>query len=449
MKSSRSLLGGGVVMLASFALIHSTEAQIADPTLDVLVRKGVLTAEEAREAQARKAADSDIKVFWKEGLNFQSGDKKFKGKLGGRVQLDVASFSEDDDIRALPDAGGTTVGDIPAGVEFRRVRLALEGEYTASLPSYYKVEIDFAGAGVAFKDVYLGVGALPGIGSVQIGHFKEPIGLELLTSSRYLTFMERSLPIEAFAPERNTGVLIGNHILGERMTWALGGFTDVGDSGNGTIDSNVRVSGRVTGVPFHHEGGGRLLHLGVSGSYIDPNGAVRFRSRPEAHLAPRFVDTRVGTTDIPSDQAWLVGTEAAFICGPFSLQAEYIRTWVDTIAGGTADFDGYYVYGSWFVTGEQRAYRRSNGAFDRIRPRRNLSLTDGGLGAWELAVRYSGLNLSEPGIPGGKLNDVTAGVNWYLNPNMKFQVNYVYAMADRLGLDGKAHVVQTRVHVDF
>jgi phosphate-selective porin OprO/OprP len=287
------------------------------------------------------------------------------------------------------------------------------------------------------------------VGGVRVGHFKEPMGLELLTSSRHLTFMERSLATEAFAPERNTGVMIGNHAFNESLNWALGGFTDVGDSGDGPIDSNFRVTGRVSGSPWYEEDGRRLLHLGASGSYIDPEEDVRFRSRPESHLAPRFVDTMV----IPSDHTWLTGAEAALVLGPLSLQAEYLRTWVDTMSSGTAVFDGYYVAGSWFITGEHRNYRRSSGTFDRIRPHRNFSLTDGGLGAWEVAVRYSSLDLNDAGINGGCLSDITAGLNWYLNPNMKLQFNYVHAMLDRtvagVNHDGTAHIVQGRVHVDF
>lgn len=435
--------------------VTSSFGQSADAILDLLLRKGIITQQELNELRDQVDKDTsqtikreayegnDLKFSWKDGINIQSADgKTFKGKIGGRIQWDMAAYSQDDDVQVL-------VGDIPAAAEFRRVRLSTEGEYATSLPAFYKLELDFAGSEVAFKDVYLGVKKIPYVGSIQAGHFKEPIGLEVLTSSRFITFMERALPMEAFAPERNTGIMLSNHAFDERMTWALGGFTDVGDDAGGTLDSDFRVSARITGLPWYDKEskGAKLLHLGVSGSIINPqDDMVRFRSRPESHLAPRFVDTGA----FASDEAYLFGGEAALILGPFSLQGEYLHTCVDVTGGDEASFDGFYVFGSWFLTGEHREYKRSSAAFDRVRPKKNFGLGAGGRpGAWELALRYSHLDLNDEGIKGGQLSDVTAGVNWYLNPNLKLMFNYVFAQVNRNGLDGDAHVFQTRFGVDF
>lgn len=449
-------------LLASCTLAAKVHGQTSDPALNALIKKGILTEQEAKAAlaeqqeQAKKAkpSDSDVRVFWKDGLNFESADKKFKGKLSGRIDIDAGVFSESDEISSIP-----SIGDIPAGVELRRVRLSLEGEYGLPTPAFYKVEVDFgaaardaADAKFALKDVYLGLSKVPVVGTIQAGHFKEPIGLELLNSSRYLTFIERATPIEALAPERNTGLMLANTAFDERLTWAAGTFTEVGDSASGTLDSDFRVDGRVSGLPWYDPEArdSRYLHLGVSGSYMKPqNERAQFRSRPEAHLAPRFVDTGL----FAADNAYLFGGEAALVYGPFSVQGEYLQTWLDTPAADTASLHGYYVFGSWFLTGEHRAYKRSSGTFDRQRPNKNFSFTDGGLGAWEVAARYSHLDLDDSGIQGGKLDDITAGLNWYLNPNMKIQFNYIYSMLDRTvsgsDHDGHAHIFLTRLHIDF
>jgi len=426
-------------------------AQTPDPALNALVKKGILTEKEAKDALAAAEADfkkkpgPDVQVSWKDGLNFTSAGGLFKGKLGGRLQLDIASFKESDDVEAR-------FGDIPAGVEFRRARLSLEGEIGTALPVFFKTEYDFATTEAEFKDVFIGIDKIPFVGKLQAGHFKEPLGLEILTSSRFLTFLERATPMEAFLPERNIGVMASGAQLDEHLTYAAGAFTDTGTSGKivSPLDGNYRGSARVTFLPWYDAAtkGGSLLHVGVSGSYIDPGDAgVRFRSRPESHLAPRFVDT--GTNNAlfaNSDHQILAAAEAAVVLGPFSAQAEYVRTWVSS-PGLSGEFDGFYIFGSWFITGEHRNYRRANGTFDRVIPHHNF--TDGGLGAWELALRYSYLNLNDEGINGGRLNDITAGVNWYLNPNSKLQFNYVNAMVDRGVTDGVAHIFQGRWAVDF
>jgi phosphate-selective porin OprO/OprP len=204
-------------------------------------------------------------------------------------------------------------------------------------------------------------------------------------------------------------------------------------------------------VPWFDEEakGRRLLHVGLSGSRIEnAGGEARFRTRPEAHLAPRYVDT--GTFD--ASYSFLGGAEAALVLGPFSAQAEYLRTWVN-IPGvdDMASFDGFYAFVSYFLTGEHRPYRRTNGTFDRVKPNRNFGLGENsGPGAWELLLRYSYTDLNDEGITGGRLNDITGGVTWYLNPNWKIMFNYVFAQLDRGVADGdNAHIFQTRFHVDF
>jgi phosphate-selective porin OprO/OprP len=55
---------------------------------------------------------------------------------------------------------------------------------------------------------------------------------------------------------------------------------------------------------------------------------------------------------------------------------------------------------------------------------RNGSGCCGGWGAWQVGVRYNAIDLNDNGINGGTLNSFTFGVNWFLNPNTKWQFNY-------------------------
>jgi phosphate-selective porin OprO/OprP len=458
----KSLTAG--LCLGAAALAPDAHGQAStDALVDQLLKKGVLTESEAKALRAAPAKPAsaeanEVRLFWRDGLALETRDKKtFTGRLGGRIDLDIAGFDEDGDLDPV-------IGDdSQAGVEFRRARISLEGQIGTALPALYKLEMDFAGDSravdrdlrgtregiVAFKDVYLGLTGLPAVGTFQLGHFKEPIGLDILTSSRFTPFMERAAPLEAFAPERNTGAMFQNAVLDQRMTWALGAFTDTGDSANSlAFAGNYRISGRVTAVPWfvEEEKGRQLLHVGISGSRAEaPNGEWRFRSRPEAHLAPRYVDT--GTFD--AHHFWMGGLEAALVFGPFSVQGEYLRTWVDR-PGEEVSFDGLYAFASWFITGEHRPYRRANGTFDRVKPNHNFGLGEnGGAGAWEVLLRYSQLDLNDEDIAGGRLNDITGGVNWYLNPNWKIMFNYVFAHLDREGVEGNSHIFETRFHVDF
>lgn len=374
---------------------------------------------------------TDYRVFWKDGINFATQDGKFKVKAGGRIQNDWLWISEDNGIKA-------SIGEQEDGVEFRRARLYFSGLIYDNVE--FKSQFDFAGGDVAFKDVYLGLTDLP-FGKIRAGHFKEPFSLEELTSSKYTTFLERALP-NAFAPSRNTGVMLHGTALAAsdpRMTWAVGAFRDT-DDGDIRNSGGYNFTGRLTWLPWYDNDGASLVHLGAAYSHRSPNDkTARFRSRPEAHLTDRFVDTGSFT----SDRVDLVGLEAAWVSGPLSLQGEYVYANADIAS--SASFSGYYAQASYFLTGEHRRYKPSEGAFSRVKPKKNYSFGSG-LGAWEVAVRYSSLDLNDSGITGGTLNDVTAGLNWYLNPNMKVMWNYVHADA---GSVGTADMAMMRFQIDF
>jgi phosphate-selective porin OprO/OprP len=182
------------------------------------------------------------------------------------------------------------------------------------------------------------------------------------------------------------------------------------------------------------------VHLGFAYSYQDRD-TIRFRARPEAHLSPvRLVDTE----ELDVDAANILDFEAAAVFGPFSIQGEYIPAFVD--GAGDPTFVTYYFYASYFLTGENRVYKAKNGAFARMKPNRNFLDGQGGWGAWELGTRVSGMDLDDGDVQGGELQNLTFGINWYLNPNVRFMANYVYSDRDRAG---KANIFEGRFQIDF
>jgi len=400
------------------------------------------SVEDVKKIGSTAKEPNDFRVHWKEGLNFDSINKNFKLKIGGRIQQDWGWFTEDKEIR-------DTIGDQVDGAEFRRARIGLSGTIYNNID--FKMEYDFAGSGrPSFTDVFVELKEIPVVGNFRVGHFKEPFSLEELTSSNYITFMERSLPT-VFAPSRNTGMMLHNTLADKRMTWAAGIFrnaNDFGDSeGDETTEGGYSFSGRLTGLPWYEEEGRKLLHTGFGYSYQNAfANKIQYRETPEMHMADRFVDT--GAFD--AEAAHLFGPELALVYGPLSLQTEYIFANVDLEDGGGSDpdFSGFYVYGSYFLTGENRRYSTKSGSFDMVKPKKNFKWGES-VGAIELAARYSALDLADEDISGGRLQDTTVGVNWHLNPNMRIMLNYVHSEADVKGEDGSADLVGLRFNVFF
>ena len=391
-------------------------------------------------------------------------------KVGGRVFADWYGYDQD-------AASMAQIGDQANGFRFETVRLSASG--SAFHVVDYKIEFDFAGTqqggatgttlahthtvatlqAPTFKDVYITVKELPVLGHVKVGHYKEPFSLDQLTSSRFITFMERSLA-DVFSPKRNVGVMAYDHTESENMTWGIGAFiSETGDEPPIFRNDNggTAMTMRYTWLPWYDEAteGRGLLHLGTAYSYRDiADGTVAFSQRPEADLGSSVVGT--GTiTGVPAYQ--LVGLEAAFVYGPFRVESEYMKAFVQRSGFADPEFDGAYLQVSYFLTGEQRNYRRSAGSFsDRVKPFENFfrvrdedGYTQMGKGAWEVAYRLSYLDLNGAGVTGGDVTDHTFAVNWYLNPYTRLIFNYVNSDLRRFGVTGNMHIVETRFQIDF
>jgi phosphate-selective porin OprO/OprP len=82
------------------------------------------------------------------------------------------------------------------------------------------------------------------------------------------------------------------------------------------------------------------------------------------------------------------------------------------------------------LTGEHRPYDRKAGAIDRVMPFDSLTSAGGGFGAWEVAARWSYLDLTDREIRGGSMENLTFGLNWYVNPYCKCVFNYIHSWSE-------------------
>ena len=412
----------------------------AQPTTPV--QPGRPTEQAGRGQQRVDARQAEKGLIWEdeddraafEGFVIRSEDDEYKLAVTGKLDNDWAFFSADRDVEAV-------AGPFEDGTEFRRARIGLKGQMSDFLR--FRVNIDLADESAGFRDVYLEMRDLTPLGHLRIGQFREPFSIENRTSSSNITFMERSLPNE-LAPGRNAGIMSYNDFLDKRATYAVGVFRETDSKAFGVDEGSGKELGltaRLTTAPWYEDDGRRTLHFGGALSFRNPDeDQVRFRERPESNLAPRVVDTGL----IPADRL-LVGTaDAAVVLGPASFQGEIAHAEVDQGAGPSPGFTGYSVQGSYFLTGEHRPYKRKTGNFGTVVPRSDVF--DGGHGAWELATRFSSLDLSDSGVTGGEVRDLSFGVNWYLNPNARFQLNYVISDLETVG---NARIVQFRFHLDW
>lgn len=384
--------------------------------------------------------------------------------VNGVFQLDAGWFEASPGTHAAVNSPPTVPGDtLPAaGVDFRRARLSARGKAWENID--YVIQMDFAFPGrPTFTDVYFDIIDLPYFGHARFGQWKQPIGLEELTSFRFNPFLERS-SIFLFNPFRRTGMGIYDWSEDMNTAWFFSVFRDGQDqfAGDYGFTGGTDAAGRISHVFQYEDEGEKLIHVGASYHVRAPTdhrlqygafggNAPEFGLIKGTLVSPSFVNTGVMMVDFSNSY----NAELAIVRGPLSIQAEAVYNNLSQMNGNPGlDFWGGYLFATYFLTGEHRPYDRRFGIFDRIRPRNNFKPVEchgwcGG--AWETTARLSYIDLTSNNIRGGVLTDATLGLNWYINPYTKFMFNYIHSwLDDRTTFNGSnANTYAVRAQVDF
>ncbi len=437
--------------------------------------------------------DLGMRAGW---INYQpwleSNDKAFRVHVGGRLMYDSAWGQASN--RVENGIGG--IGPFTDAVFPRRARLQADGWIYEIFD--FMCDYEFLGQEInvdpttrATPDniintptpaqLYAGVNFLPIIGTVRVGNQRAPIGLDRMMSTNFLDFMERSLGFDAFLNSTGNfmpGIEMMNWTDNERMTWQVGLFKDNKrlfgwDVGGG----NYAAVGRVTWLPWYEYNGRYMIHLGF-GSQVNAleNGSVTLKSRPLIRNAPPglLATTSFVTINNGNTQS-IVNPEFFMNIGSLSIQAEYQACWVQdvtsvntptgtkTVPRQTFFGQSYYVQAVYFLTGERRPYNRiplhtAGASPTQVVPIRNFFWLPGhhcpnpfSSGAWQIGVRYNYLDLNSGSINGGRIHEVTTGLVWHLNPNMRIYLDYDIGYRSIPGgtSSGTFQVLGSRLGVNF
>lgn len=459
--------------------VAGTDEAADDEDLSLADRLEVLEEKFEEQVELYDELDekhSDLKSSLK-GYS-KSGHGGATMKVNGRIHVDTWHFPGDS-----PGVNGFESGDVNVSpqdrVGFRRLRFGVKGDLTYNMR--YKIEMEFAGGNnVEFRDAYFGWDELPFFQTLLIGNQKRPYGLDHLNSSRYNVFIERPYVIESFNQDaRRLGIEAYGVSDDLAYNWRYGIFNQrlVQDEGNYISDHfQAEVAGRFANTIWYDEcsDGRGYAHWAVAGTWADPDGnadddnfadsgvnEARFRSRPEARTDQRWINTGriAGANDYQ-----LLGLEAVVNVGAVQFVSEYQNIWLDRTGGSDLNFHGAYAYVSYFLTGEHIPWDRESGTLGRVKPFENFFLVDtcrdgvqGGLGAWQIAARYSYADFADDDILGGEAESFTAGLNWHWTPYSRMQFNYIYGEIENNADNAPAgapdfgdyHIIGTRFMVDF
>jgi phosphate-selective porin OprO/OprP len=381
-----------------------------------------------QEEDANKASASALVTADRSGFQIQSQDKRtFRLRLRGYLQSDTRLFTD----------GGTAAAN-PDTFLIRRARPIFEGTLFELVD--FRLMPDFAGSSVSLQDAYVNLRLRPEA-QIQSGKFKSPFGLERLQSATAMTFVERALPT-SLVPNRDIGLMFQGEWDQGLLQYQLAALNGVNDGSSGVTDVNDAkdVVLRVFSHPFQDTTWAPLQGLGV--------GFAASVGNQDETSTPRYVTPggqevffRYGSNVVQNGTRYRLSPQAYYYWGPFGAMFEWVRSSAEFELGNddlTADVDAWQIAASYVLTGENASYRG-------VVPR-SLFETDGsGWGAFELAARYSQLEVPDDVFDEGFASASTSarearewaiGINWYLNPALKLSLNYDQTHFDGGAADG-------------
>jgi phosphate-selective porin OprO/OprP len=337
------------------------------------------------------------------------------------------------------DSSVAQVGAQRSRWEMRAARLQLLGHVGRDFRVRYQIAAEYKGfdgdpeTDWTLTDLNISLPLGPRT-TLQLGKAKEPFVYEMVGDAANLPASERVL--SPFFVSRNTGARL-THVWGpaRRGTLSLGLHNDAWDIGtSSSAERGWDVSGRLTALLWDDPAGPNFLHLGASFRSVASASTLRYRGRPGSNVTTNFVDTG----NLPADGAFHYAVEGLLNLRNVSVLGEWVAAEVDSPATGNPRFSGWYLAGSWVLTGENRPYDRNVGYARRVIPA-------GRWGAPELVVRYADVDLRDSQVDGGRFTRWDLGVNWWATTRWKFGAVYGLVHLDRDGQRGRTDTFLTRI----
>lgn len=391
-----------------------------------------------------------------------TADGKNRVAVRGVFQFDAANYEQDspggiDNRRAGADATeGPNARDLSSGTNFRRARIGVEGTVAGDWNYALTAELGGSGAEAAqLQQAWVEYAGWKPFGltnpvRIRAGAFAPPTGLEDATSSNDALFLERAASADLVRGIAGGDGRTGAGLYANGDQWnASAVFTGALIGNTGDFDEQFGFVGRVDGLILRSLDHG--VHVGANfNAVLEPSDrvvgpgvgtGVRLRERPELRVdGTRLVDTG----GLNAEKVYAAGVELGGQWKNFYLASEYNTINVQRFgAASDLDFSGWYVQGSWILTGETRRWSGATGGFGAVRPAKPFDIKTGDWGAWELAGRYSTLDLNDNegragfatpanGVRGGEQDITTLGVNWFPNNVVRFQLEFQDVSVDRL-----------------
>jgi phosphate-selective porin OprO/OprP len=413
--------------------------------IDRLVVLGMLPVVLASGAHAQSSTSGS----GGHGIELASADGELRLRLRGYVQLDGRWFTGDD-------------GRATDTLIVRRARPILEGTLYGRFG--FRIMPDFGGGKSELTDGWVEA-RFAKVATLRAGKLKPPLGLERLQSAIDLALVERGLPT-GLVPYRDIGIQLSGEIAAGRLGYEVGVFNGVIDGGGADSDAGdaKEIVGRLVWRPLTAGAGTDRgdLGLGLAASRGDETGTAAapalasYRSPGQQTFFTYRSDGTVPGTTVAAGRRARWAPQGWFYRGPYGVLAEWVSSSQRVARDGASTelaHTAWQVQLSWVPTGERNSFRG-------VAPRQSAG-SDGGRGAWLVALRASGLSIDSKAFPvfadsdrgARRARALGAAVSWNLRRDVRWMLDYEWTRFDggaAGGADrGDERVLSTRFQIAF
>jgi phosphate-selective porin OprO/OprP len=388
-----------------------------------------------------------LTLYPAKGPAFTTADGQTSIQLASRVQFDLGDY-----FNVKPQSKFSSPSDLTSGVNARRARLGIVGKFYGDWD--YALIYDFGGSADSLvnsgantsgiENAYLTYTGFRPL-AIDAGYQNVPWTLDEATSSTDILFLERasSAAVAFNIAGGDFRSAVDVRYINDRYfagLWATGPVS--GQPHN--VGEQFGALGRFSVQALQSSAGS--LHVGVDVESLlkaqNVNGVptLTLSDRPELRIDPTVVLNTGSLLEVTNAEVY--GAELAAAYENLFFQSEYYHYIIERNALAKLNFDGGYAEASWVLTGEPHVYIPATGAYAGILPDHPMSFTGDGWGAFEVAARYSVVDLNDrftpgvaaattQGVAGGKQTVYTLGLNWYVDTYVRLSLNYLHGIIDK------------------
>lgn len=441
--ASRQAAGEASAEGESPAKTETAETETAETAAEVPEKRKVVVA----------AASPVTAGYESKGFFVATADGAYRLRVNGLLHVDSRFFLDEDRRSDVNE------------FFLRRARLDFRAKIARRFG--FRMTPEFSGSDLDLKDANIDIEIADWL-ELTAGKFKTPFGLERLDSSSDFVIAERSM-VDNLVPARDVGVQLAGEIGDGTLSYAfmVGNGVPDGDSGDEDVNDAVDLAARVFAIPFKTKMYSPLRGFGFGlaatwgreqGTESDPE-LPSFRTATGRSRFFRYVDDNDDGTAIADGDRWRVSPQASLYEGPFGLLTEYVRSSqqiaLDQERAWVAN-QAWQVRGGWLLTGERASPERPE-------PSSPFNFGRGQWGAWEIGFRWTSLDVdgtafekgfADPNASARHADAFAAAVNWYLNRNVSWYLDYEHTMFGGGGGDGGGDrndedVILTRLQLAF